>query len=163
MSTLFRRKTIASTLRDIEASGDAGHGTGLHRTLTTRDLTAFGIAAIIGGGIFTAVGNASFDGGPAIIFLYVFTALACGLAAYCYAEFASTVPISGSAYTYAYVAFGDHSLDHRLGPAHGICHRKNIVAAYFWSGLFSAIFWRALAGMCRLFLPWIIRVLIGLF
>lgn len=135
-SELFRRKTISSTLKDIEAADALGHGTGLHRTLTTRDLTAFGIAAIIGGGIFTAVGNASFDGGPGIIYLYLFTAFACGLAAYCYAEFASMVPISGSAYTYAYVAFGeiiawiigwDLLMEYAIG---------NIAVAISWSGYF---------------------------
>lgn len=135
-SELFRRKTISSTLKDIEAADAIGHGSGLHRTLTTRDLTAFGIAAIIGGGIFTAVGNASFDGGPGIIYLYLFTAFACGLAAYCYAEFASMVPISGSAYTYAYVAFGeiiawiigwDLLMEYAIG---------NIAVAISWSGYF---------------------------
>ena len=135
-SELFRRKTISSTLKDIEAADALGHGSGLHRTLTTRDLTAFGIAAIIGGGIFTAVGNASFDGGPGIIYLYLFTAFACGLAAYCYAEFASMVPISGSAYTYAYVAFGeiiawiigwDLLMEYAIG---------NIAVAISWSGYF---------------------------
>lgn len=133
---LFRRKSISSTLRDIEVVGSESHGLDLNRTLTTRDLTAFGIAAIIGGGIFTAVGNASFDGGPGIIFLYLFTALACGLAAYCYAEFASTIPISGSAYTYAYVAFGeiiawiigwDLLMEYAIG---------NIAVAISWSGYF---------------------------
>lgn len=136
-SQLFRKKTIVSTLHDVQHSGDAGHGLGLRRTLGVRDLTAFGIAAIIGGGIFTAVGNASFDGGPGIIFLYLFTAFACGLAAYCYAEFASSVPISGSAYTYAYVAFGeiiawiigwDLLMEYAIG---------NIAVAISWSGYFT--------------------------
>lgn len=135
-SALFRRKSIASTLSDIERTGDAGYGPALKRTLGVRDLTAFGIAAIIGGGIFTAVGNASYEGGPGIIFLYIFTAFACGLAAYCYAEFASTVPISGSAYTYAYVAFGeliawiigwDLLMEYAIG---------NIAVAISWSGYF---------------------------
>ena len=133
---LFRRKSIESTIRDVQAS-DAGHGTGLHRTLGVRDLTAFGVAAVIGGGIFTAVGKASFDGGPGIIFLYIFTALACGLAAYCYAEFASAVPISGSAYTYAYVTFGeliawiigwDLLMEYAIG---------NVAVAISWSGYFT--------------------------
>jgi amino acid transporter len=69
-------------------------------------LTAFGIAAIVGAGIFSTIGKASSDGGPAVI-LFLFTALACSFAAFAYAEFASMVPVSGSAYTYSYVAFGN--------------------------------------------------------
>jgi APA family basic amino acid/polyamine antiporter len=75
--------------------------------LTARDLTAFGIAAIVGAGIFSTIGKASADGGPAVIFLFLFTAIACSFAAFAYAEFASMVPVSGSAYTYSYVAFGE--------------------------------------------------------
>ncbi|HLT64747.1 MAG TPA: amino acid permease, partial [Flavobacterium sp.] len=67
----------------------------------------FGIAAIVGAGVFSTIGKASFDGGPAVIFLFLFTALACSFAAMAYAEFASMVPVSGSAYTYSYVAFGE--------------------------------------------------------
>lgn len=86
----------------------------------------FGIAAVIGAGIFSSIGKACFDGGPGVIFLYIFTAVACGFAALCYAEFASTVPIAGSAYTYAYVAFwGDLCMDHRLGFIDGVCHRQH--------------------------------------
>jgi amino acid transporter len=72
-----------------------------------RDLIAFGIAAIIGAGIFSTIGQASAQGGPAVIFLFLFTALASGFAAFAYAEFASMVPVAGSAYTYSYVAFGE--------------------------------------------------------
>jgi amino acid transporter len=54
---------------------------------------------------FSTIGKASFDGGPAVIFLFLFTAIACSFAAFAYAEFASMVPVSGSAYTYSYVAF----------------------------------------------------------
>lgn len=67
----------------------------------------FGIAAIVGAGVFSTIGKASYDGGPAVIFLFMFTALACGFTAFAYAEFASMVPVSGSAYTYSYVAFGE--------------------------------------------------------
>jgi amino acid transporter len=70
-------------------------------------LIAFGIAAIIGAGIFSTIGQASAQGGPAVIFLFLFTALASGFAAFAYAEFASMVPVAGSAYTYSYVAFGE--------------------------------------------------------
>ena len=62
---------------------------------------------IIGAGIFGTIGNASADGGPAVSLLFIFTAIACGLSAMCYAEFASRIPISGSAYTYAYASLGE--------------------------------------------------------
>jgi APA family basic amino acid/polyamine antiporter len=103
---LLRKKSITKILEDAE-KGYGEHGTSLHKTLGVRDLTAFGIAAIIGAGIFSTIGKASADGGPAVIFLFIFTALACSFAAFAYAEFASMVPVSGSAYTYSYVAFGE--------------------------------------------------------
>src|SRR5690606_14661516 len=62
---------------------------------------------IVGAGVFSTIGQASADGGPAVIFLFMFTGLACGFTAFAYAEFASMVPVSGSAYTYSYVAFGE--------------------------------------------------------
>ena len=84
-----------------------GEHISLKRVLGVRDLTFFGVAAVIGAGVFSSIGKASYDGGPGVVYLYVFTAIACGFAALCYAEFASTVPVSGSAYTYSYVAFGE--------------------------------------------------------
>lgn len=107
MRTLFRRKQIPDILKQLEANQLAdGHGA-LGKHLKVRDLTAFGIAAIIGAGIFSTIGEASYQAGPAVIFLFLFTAFACGFAAFAYAEFASIVPVSGSAYTYSYVAFGE--------------------------------------------------------
>lgn len=103
---LFRKKTIHDIMKQVEQNESDGHNA-LGKHLTTRDLTAFGIAAIVGAGIFSTIGKASADGGPAVIFLFLFTALACGFAAFAYAEFASMVPVSGSAYTYSYVAFGE--------------------------------------------------------
>ena len=100
---LFRKKPMSQVSGEKSADGQPK----LARTLSARDLTSFGIAAIIGAGIFSAIGNAAAAGGPAVIFLYIFTALACGFAAFAYAEFASMVPVSGSAYTYSYVAFGE--------------------------------------------------------
>ena len=99
---LFRKKNIQTILHDAREglSDSEGHHTDLKRVLTVRDLTFFGIAAVIGTGVFTAIGSASFHGGPAVILLFAFTAIACSFAAYCYAQFASTVPVSGSAYTY---------------------------------------------------------------
>ncbi|MBL8209043.1 MAG: amino acid transporter, partial [Blastocatellia bacterium] len=93
MKSLFRKKSILKIITDAEAGyGDSDH-ISLHKVLGVRDLTFFGIAAIIGAGIFSSIGKACFDGGPGVIFLYIFTAIACGFAALCYAEFASTVPI----------------------------------------------------------------------
>lgn len=106
LDKLFRKKSIAKILEDA-SKGYGEHGDSLHKTLGVRDLTAFGIAAIIGAGIFSTIGKASADGGPAVIFLFIFTAIACSFAAFAYAEFASMVPVSGSAYTYSYVAFGE--------------------------------------------------------
>jgi APA family basic amino acid/polyamine antiporter len=102
-NSVFRKKTVASIL----ANKQHGEDSGMKRVLGVKDLTALGVAAIIGAGIFSSIGKASYEGGPAVVFLYIFTAIACGFAAICYAEFASMVPVSGSAYTYAYVAFGE--------------------------------------------------------
>ncbi|MBC7446697.1 MAG: amino acid permease [Hymenobacteraceae bacterium] len=118
-----------------------GHGVpgGLHRTLTVRDLTAFGVAAIIGAGIFSTIGRASFDGGPAVSLLFIFTAIACAFSALCYAQFAATVPVSGSAYTYAYTAFGELAawiIGWALIMEYGI---GNIVVAISWSDYFTGL------------------------
>ena len=101
--SLFRKKSIENILKAAESEQ---HGS-LAKHLGVKDLTAFGIAAIIGAGIFSTIGKASADGGPAVILLFLFTALACSFAAFAYAEFASAIPVSGSAYTYSYVAFGE--------------------------------------------------------
>ena len=104
LKSLFRRKNIQQAIRDVNS---VEHGSGLAKVLGVRDLTFFGIAAIIGAGIFSTIGRASFNGGPAVSLLFVFTAIACVFTALSYAQFASTVPVSGSAYTYAYVSFGE--------------------------------------------------------
>ena len=133
LSKLFRKK---STSIIVKQGGDGEH-TGLNRVLNVRDLTFFGIAAIIGGGTFSAIGNACFSGGPGVVFLYVMCAIACGFTALCYAEFASRVPVSGSAYTYAYVSFGELFawiigwaliMEYSIG---------NIYIAFSWSGYFT--------------------------
>ena len=137
MSTLFRKKSIAKILIDAESCLSDSHGIGLKKVLGVKDLTALGIAAVIGAGVFSSIGKASFDGGPGVMFLYIFTAIACGFAALCYAEFASTVPVSGSAYTYSYVAFGeifawiigwDLLMEYAIG---------NIAVAISWSDYFT--------------------------
>lgn len=136
MGNLFRKKTVSQILSE---SGGDGHGHGLAKTLGVRDLVAFGIAAIIGAGIFSTIGKASADGGPAVIFLFIFTAIACGFAAFAYAEFASMVPVSGSAYTYSYVAFGELFawiigwaliMEYSIG---------NITVAISWSDYFTSL------------------------
>jgi APA family basic amino acid/polyamine antiporter len=102
---LFRRKSIALILHDAEKVQHKDRQ--LKRNLNVTDLTAFGIAAIIGAGIFSTIGGAAVHGGPAVSLLFVFTAIACGFSALCYAQFASAIPLSGSAYTYAYASFGE--------------------------------------------------------
>lgn len=138
---LLRKKSINRILEDADAGLSDSHAH-LNKVLKVRDLTFFGIAAVIGTGVFTAIGSASYHGGPAVILLFAFTAVACGFAAYCYAEFASAVPVSGSAYTYSYVAFGeifawiigwDLLMEYAIG---------NIAVAISWSQYFV----RVLAG-----------------
>ena len=137
-SNLFRKKTVQDILNQVAKNEADGHQA-LGKHLTARDLTAFGIAAIIGAGIFSTIGKASFDGGPAVIFLFLFTALACSFAAFAYAEFASMVPVSGSAYTYSYVAFGEIVawiigwaliMEYAIG---------NITVAISWSDYFTGL------------------------
>jgi len=151
-SQLFRKKSIPSILREAERglTDSHGHHEELKRVLKVKDLTFFGIAAVIGTGVFTAIGSASFHGGPAVILLFALTAVACGFAAFCYAEFASTVPVSGSAYTYSYVAFGeifawiigwDLLMEYAIG---------NIAVAISWSQYFV----RVLGGFGIHIPPW---------
>lgn len=106
---LFRKKSIDSILADAKSGlSDATHsGSGLNKVLKLRDLVAMGIAAIVGAGIFSTIGNAAYFGGPGVSILFVITGISCGFSALCYAEFASRIPVSGSAYTYAYASFGE--------------------------------------------------------
>lgn len=105
-NSLFRTKSIDKILAD-SAAADEGHGAGLKRVLTVRDLAFFGIAAIIGAGSFSSLGGAVFSGGPGVVLLFVICGIACGFTAFCYSEFASRIPVAGSAYTYAYASFGE--------------------------------------------------------
>ncbi len=120
LSDIFRRKNIDQIHSELAAEQALG-GNGLGKNLTLFDLVCFGIAAIIGAGIFSTIGNAAADGGPAVSLLFILTAIACLFSALCYAEFASTIPISGSAYTYLHGIWRDHCLDHRLEPFDGVC------------------------------------------
>lgn len=135
-NSLFRKKPLQRILEDAKDGGD-GHAGSLKKVLGVKDLTSMGIAAVIGAGIFSTIGTAAFNGGPAISLLFVITAVTCGFSALCYAEFASRVPIAGSAYTYAYVSFGELIawiigwaliLEYAIG---------NIVVAISWSGYFN--------------------------
>ncbi len=132
---LFRKKSADDILNH---AGEWHSGQpGMKKNLNVRDLTGFGIAAIIGAGIFSTIGGAAASGGPAVSLLFVFTAIACGFSALCYAQFASSIPISGSAYTYAYASFGeliawiigwDLIMEYAVG---------NIAVAISWSDYFS--------------------------
>lgn len=138
LKNLFRKKSVHDILKQVEKNEAEGHHS-LGKHLGVRDLTGFGIAAIIGAGIFSTIGKASADGGPGVIFLFLFTAIACGFAAFAYAEFASMVPVSGSAYTYSYVAFGEVVawiigwaliMEYAIG---------NITVAISWSDYFTGL------------------------
>ncbi|MBW7889479.1 MAG: amino acid permease [Chitinophagaceae bacterium] len=134
---LFRKKSIGKIMEEAKAREDMEDGQILRKVLGVRDLTFLGIAAIVGAGIFSTIGNAAFNGGPGISFLFIIAAVTCGFSALCYAEFASRVPVSGSAYTYSYVTFGEIIawvigwaliLEYAIG---------NVVVAISWSGYFN--------------------------
>jgi APA family basic amino acid/polyamine antiporter len=107
--SIFRRKSLDKILADVQSGfSDSEHsGTHLKKELRVKDLTLMGIAAVVGAGIFSTIGTASFNGGPGVTILFVLTAITCGFSAMCYAEFASRIPVAGSAYTYAYASFGE--------------------------------------------------------
>lgn len=140
LKQLFRVKSIDS---ELASSREDGHR--LKRVLGPVNIIALGIGAIIGAGIFATVGTAAagdaarLGAGPAIILSFVLTAVACGFAALCYAEFASMVPIAGSAYTYSYTTLGefvawiigwDLIIEYAVG---------NVAVAISWSGYFCEL------------------------
>ena len=101
LKQLLARKT------DFSDANDA-HGPGLRRTLGPWGLTALGIGAVIGGGIFVITGQAAAEhAGPAVILAFVIAAICCSFTALCYAEFATLIPMSGSSYSYAYATLGE--------------------------------------------------------
>ncbi|MGI8887680.1 MAG: amino acid permease [Nocardioidaceae bacterium] len=100
---LFRTKTIEQSIADTE---EPDHQ--LRKELGPLQLTVFGVGVIIGTGIFVLTGEAAGEkAGPAVALSFVFSGIACALAALCYAEFASTVPVAGSAYTFSYASLGE--------------------------------------------------------
>jgi amino acid transporter len=134
MKKLFRKKSISQILEDVNKGYGDGESHSMNKVLGVRDITFLGMAAIIGAGIFSTVGSACADGGPAIIFLFIAIAVACGFSALCYAEMASRIPVSGSAYTYTYATFGeliawiigwDLIMEYAIG---------NVTVAISWSG-----------------------------
>src|SRR6187431_2294085 len=134
-SNLLKTKSIETLVGDVEHGGKA-----LRRSLTAWDLTLLGIGAIFGTGIFVLTGTAAANqAGPAITMSYLAAGLACAFAALCYAEFASMIPIAGSAYTYAYATLGeifawmigwDLILEYAVG---------SMTVAVGWSGYFQRI------------------------
>jgi len=152
MSNIFRVKSLDRLMGEAEASEHQ-----LKRTLGPVQLTALGIGAIIGAGIFSTVGTAASGGsehlgaGPAVALSFLLTAVACGFAALCYAEFAAMVPVAGSAYTYAYATMGeiiawiigwDLILEYAIG---------NVAVAVSWSGYFQEL----LRGLGIAMPPWL--------
>lgn len=145
LSKLFRKKSINSI---INQGGDGEHSSGLKKVLTVKDLTFFGIAAILGAGSFTSLGEAIFKGGPGVVILFIITAIACAFTAFCYSEFASRIPTAGSAYTYAYASFGELFawiigwaliMEYSIG---------NIYVAFSWSDYFTSFLER-----CTIHIP----------
>ncbi|MEG8278878.1 amino acid permease [Streptomyces sp. AHA2] len=146
-STLFRTKKVEQSILDTEEPEHA-----LKKSLSALDLTVFGVGVIIGTGIFVLTGTvAKNNAGPAVALAFVAAGVACALAALCYAEFASTVPVAGSAYTFSYASLGelpawiigwDLVLEFALGTA---------VVAVGWSGYIQSLMenagWTMPAGL----------------
>src|SRR4029434_4974347 len=150
---LFAKKPLKLLLEEMESDNR------LRRILGPVQLTALGVGAIIGAGIFVATGEAAhMTAGPALMLSYVAAGITCVFAALCYAEFASVVPVAGAAYTSAYATLGelfawmigwDLILEYAVGSA---------TVANGWSGYFQSVlakfgmhFPAALAGPARLF------------
>ncbi|MFG3658391.1 amino acid permease [Streptomyces sp. NPDC047706] len=134
-STLFRTKKVEQSILDTEEPEHA-----LKKSLSALDLTVFGVGVIIGTGIFVLTGSvARNNAGPSVALSFVVAGVVCALAALCYAEFASTVPVAGSAYTFSYASLGelpawiigwDLVLEFALGTA---------VVAVGWSGYIASL------------------------
>jgi basic amino acid/polyamine antiporter, APA family len=138
-TVLFRKKALAQVLAQAAGGEGEEERSELSRQLGARDLMSLGIAAIVGAGIFSTIGMASAEGGPGVVLLFLFTAIACSCTAFAYAEFASMVPVAGSAYTYSYVAFGEIIawiigwaliLEYAIG---------NVTVAVSWSDYFTSL------------------------
>lgn len=148
-NSLFRKKPLTGVLKELEPPDSSA---GLRKVLGVRDLTSMGIAAVIGAGIFSTIGQAAYHGGPGVVVLFIITAVTCGFTALCYAEFASRVPVSGSAYTYSYITFGEVVawvigwaliLEYAIG---------NVVVSISWSSYFNNL----LEGVGIHLPPWLV-------
>src|ERR1700720_2359281 len=156
MSQLLQRKPIAALVGDVEHAG------GLKRTLGAGDLIMLAIGAVIGAGIFGAIGTAAAGqvgpngevirqgAGPALVFSFLLLGAACALAGLCYAELAAMIPQAGSAYAYSYATLGefvawiigwDLILEYAVG---------NVAVAISWSDYFKTL----LAGMGMVIPRW---------
>ena len=131
---LFATKPLSLLLEEMKGENR------LRRVLGPVQLTSLGVGAIIGAGIFVATGAAAHNvAGPALMLSFVVAGITCVFAALCYAEFASMVPVAGSAYTYAYATLGRVvRLDHRLGPGAGV-RRRQRDRGHGWSGYFQNV------------------------
>src|SRR6201992_4313861 len=109
MTTIWVRKSAADILSEATEGENAGTGSrSMRRALSALDLLALGVGVVIGAGIFVVTGHAAAEyAGPAVVLSFLLAAVACAFAGLCYAEMAATVPISGSAYTYAYATLGE--------------------------------------------------------
>ncbi|RQP10961.1 MAG: amino acid permease [Chryseobacterium sp.] len=135
MSNIWKTKSIESLVAESES------GEGLKKTLSTGSLIALGIGAIIGAGLFSITGMAAANyAGPGIMISFIIAAIGCGFAGLCYAEFASMIPVAGSAYTYSYATMGefiawiigwDLVLEYAVGSA---------TVASSWSGYLGKLF-----------------------
>ncbi len=152
MSPLFRLKPLDQLIRETEEPGRQ-----LRRTLGPVQLTLLGIGAIVGAGIFSTVGTAAAGGpnhlgaGPGLVISFLMVAVACGLAALCYAEFSAMVPVSGSAYTYAYATLGElvaWMIGWDLVLEYAV---SNAAVAISWSGYFQEL----LRGFGLSLPPWL--------
>lgn len=137
LERIFRKKSVGDLHQ--ESSDREAAGTSLVKSLNLLDLTCFGIAAVVGAGIFTTLGKAAAEGGPAVSILFGLTAITCLFSALCYSEFASRIPVSGSAYTYSYAVFGEliaWLIGWNLLMEYAI---GNSTIAFSWSDYFSNI------------------------
>ena len=143
--SIFRIKSVAEIQRTADAAAAEG-GASLKRTLNATDLVMLGIGAVIGAGIFSTLGTAAvgeagvrLGAGPALVLSFVLLGAVCALAGLCYAELTALIPISGSAYTYAYATLGelvawiigwDLMLEYAIG---------NVAVAIAWSDYFTSL------------------------
>ena len=143
LKQLFARKT------DFSDDADSSHGPSLRRTLGPWGITALGIGAVIGSGIFVVTGQAAADhAGPAVLISFILAAICSGFTALCYSEFATLIPISGSSYSYAYATLGEATawfIGWNMVLEYGIS--ASAVAAS-WTGYFTS-----LLDSCHIHLP----------